>query len=79
MLCHDLHVLLVLEYAAYSVAEDIQLVQEIEISSKSSNFLFWDIDIHILSFVTEQESTFPGDACRGLVVFYELLSNVPSD
>ncbi len=79
MLCHDLHVLLVLEDAAYSVAEDIQLVQEIEISSKSSNLLFGDVDIHVLSFVTEQVSTFSWNTRRRLVVFYEFLSNVPSD
>jgi len=79
MLCHDLHVLLVLEDAAYSVAEDIQLVQEIEISSKSSNLLFGDVDIHVLSFVTEQVSTFSWNTRRWLVVFYEFLSNVPSD
>jgi len=79
MLCHDLHVLLVFEDAAYSVAEDIQLVQEIKISSKSSDLLFWNIDIHVLSFVTEQESTFSGNTRRGFVVFYKLLSNVPSN
>jgi len=79
MLCHDLHVLLVLEDAAYSVAEDIQLVQEIEISSKSSNLLFGDVDIHVLSFVTEQVSTFSWNTRRWLVGFYEFLSNVPSD